>query len=1387
MLSGKYYRNKYIFWTPLLLLMLMLPQWVAAQTSLPACTADIADTDGDSITDDDGADGRIDIDKDGDGLIEICDLEGINEIRYQLDGSGYTTSTDAVKITHGCPTSGCVGYELVNSLDFDVDASYRSASSNKDAWTNPSAAGWQPIGSNRNRFSGVFEGNGHTISNLYIRRTSGDLGLYSVVDNDGKIMNVKLLDVDVDADVKIGSTDRIVALIGALVGDNRGTVINSYATGTVTGLYHTGGLVGYNRKAVINSYATVNVSGNDSVGGLVGSNFGSIINSYATGMVSGSKNVGGLVGFSEGSIINSYATGMVSGSESVGGLVGFNNEGSIINSYATGMVSGSESIGGLVGSGIGRSVESYWDTSKTKVMISAGGMAKTTVELQSPLASTGIYSDWSSNDWDFGASDHYPLLRYAQDGNLDACSNDITPSSTLPPCGVLLPNQSGRDRNKGLSGVFFLDGDRVAPVELTPLFSQATYHYDMTIVALNLDIQLRPYAVNDSAKIAIREGDTNYFSGDRPNGALSDMIELDGNETQITIVVTDTINAIPTTTTYTFEIVRLLPIRVDIDRSRLTFIVEEAAEDPDGAGNFSYQWQQQVLGLGWMNIAGATAPTYNLPADADGSIRYRLVNIKHIDGGGHITNYPNEGPFRISADDDGDGLIDIYILEDLDTMRYQLDGRGYRRNKDAKLIVQDCPGQVCSGYELRRDLDFNADVSYGSISNKVIWATALGWDPIGREDNRFSSIFEGNGHIISGLNIDRAGFPIGLFSALSANSEIKNVGLLDVDVSGSTHVGALIGRNDGSIINSYAFGTVAGGSTCGGLVGSNQSRSQIISSFANVSVKITNRTAGGLIGDNLGLIINSYAVGEISNRGTGISNGGLVGDNRGSIINSYATGNVVAQGSWSGGLVGGNFGSIKNTYARGAVSGSDRVGGLVGLSLVGSSIAYSYATGTVAGDEHVGGLIGFNSGDITTSYWDVDAGMQQMSAGGSPKTTVELQMPTAAGTTTTDVYYGWREDDWDFGHSNRYPVLNYVSGDVNACNSNAETVSLLPTCGTPLSQQRRGLDRVLLFVDDVDLTEMLTPSFSPVMFSYEAALATTATAIRVTLQPLASNADATIKITKQGDTTTDYFAGKSNDTLSDPIISSHSITLAVVVTDTLYGDITTDTIYTVEIAIPFTVTELMTSLDATAHSGGTIDEGGTATITFAVGGGSGNYRYQYKLIDGASERELSQLPPPVGLSMPADLVAAESISQTVKLNILVSDDDGHSFEYSEVITVRKVDNGVATVDVIRATSRTLTVKVGSDPDGDASKPSYEYKWQRREPEAGSSWQDIMSATDKSYTISNDLASVSGEFRVQVMYTDRQGYSKTVSDVIEYIAPSQGLKIRTKVFLEGPLR
>ena len=298
---------------------------------LPQCTISLNTTD-----DNDGVLWVIDIDKDDDGLIEICDLEGLDEMRYQLDGMGYKTtdSETVVPITTGC-SSTCTGFELTKSLDFMEDNSYRNTA-NKVTWTvanydDDSDTGWQPIGGDgiardgtvdNPSFNARLEGNGYTIANLMINRSSTDyIGLFGSIQSDATIANLGLLDVNI-----MGQT-----VIGSLVGRSyAGTVINSYATGRVTGSGGViGGLVGRNSDGnIMNSYAAVSVSGITGIGGLVGFNGiginSTIENSYATGSVSGTGNIstsirdltiGGLVGFNDRSstIKNSYARGRFQG------------------------------------------------------------------------------------------------------------------------------------------------------------------------------------------------------------------------------------------------------------------------------------------------------------------------------------------------------------------------------------------------------------------------------------------------------------------------------------------------------------------------------------------------------------------------------------------------------------------------------------------------------------------------------------------------------------------------------------------------------------------------------------------------------------------------------------------------------------------------------------------------------------------------------------------------------------------------------------------------------------------------------------------------------------------------------------------------------------------
>ena len=341
-----------------------------------------------------------DYDIDDDGLIDVNSLPKLDAIRYDLDGNG-TATDDAYDdaflgpmANMGCPASGCTGYELTADLDFDQNGDDSITSADTAYWNG--GAGWAPIGDNSNRFAAVFEGNGRTISNLFISRGAADyVGLFGATASGGGVRNVGVADAQVQGRNHVG----------ALVGNNLGRVSASWATGSVT-------------------------STDDSVGGLVGSSEGVIAASYSAASVratgSGSNNTGGLVGLLSGanaSILASYATGSVSGNHDVGGLVGAINTGVITASYSTGAVSGNDDVGGLVGVTVnGTITASYWDTVRSEQSLSDGGTGKTGAELRAPTGYSGIYAGWnldldgdSANDnpWDFGANYNYPTLRGA--------------------------------------------------------------------------------------------------------------------------------------------------------------------------------------------------------------------------------------------------------------------------------------------------------------------------------------------------------------------------------------------------------------------------------------------------------------------------------------------------------------------------------------------------------------------------------------------------------------------------------------------------------------------------------------------------------------------------------------------------------------------------------------------------------------------------------------------------------------------------------------------------------------------------------------------------------------------------------------------------------------
>ena len=329
----------------------------------------------------------VDYDEDNDNLIDVSNLHQLSAMHHDTDGNGVpaagagTTAHNSAfprKVDGlGCPAT-CAGYELVADLDFDENGDGQITSLDSAFWD--TGTGWNPIGDDSsNAYATTFRGNGHTINNLFINRTSnvGNLGLFASIANAGRIESLGVTNASINTGTMTGSYN------GILAGNNYGAIVACYTTGSITSNNFVGGLTGFSSAAtgttvtITSSYSTASVTADSTApnaGGLVGR-----VSRTGTGT---------------STIVNSYSTGEVNAAAG-GGLVGSNNSGS--------------------------ATASYWDTVTSGRSSSALGAGKTPRELQSVTDYTGIYSAWNANldgesgnddPWDFGNNMQYPMLDY---------------------------------------------------------------------------------------------------------------------------------------------------------------------------------------------------------------------------------------------------------------------------------------------------------------------------------------------------------------------------------------------------------------------------------------------------------------------------------------------------------------------------------------------------------------------------------------------------------------------------------------------------------------------------------------------------------------------------------------------------------------------------------------------------------------------------------------------------------------------------------------------------------------------------------------------------------------------------------------------------------------
>ncbi len=277
-----------------------------------------------------------------------------------FSGSGSGTEVDPYIITDVDQLQ-----EMNNELDAWYELGNNIDASGTSGWNG--GAGFVPIGNGSNKFTGHFDGKGHTITGLFVNRNADDKGLFGYTDSGSEVKNVGLIDFNITGS---GGSHN-----GCLIGFSYSDVTNCYSAGSVeASSNHSGGLIGLNCAPITNCYSRADLNNSYSyVGGLVGRN-------YAT------------------TVTNCYSAGHVDGDKwNIGGCIGENFSG-------------------------GTSPNCFWDIETSGQATSAGGIGKTTMEMKTK-------STFTDAGWDFG--NIWNILETVNNGYpfLIPVNDTISPSS----------------------------------------------------------------------------------------------------------------------------------------------------------------------------------------------------------------------------------------------------------------------------------------------------------------------------------------------------------------------------------------------------------------------------------------------------------------------------------------------------------------------------------------------------------------------------------------------------------------------------------------------------------------------------------------------------------------------------------------------------------------------------------------------------------------------------------------------------------------------------------------------------------------------------------------------------------------------------------------------
>lgn len=737
--------------------------------------------------------------------------------------------------------------------------------------------GWQPVGnSSSSAFKGVLDGNGKTISGLWINRSNSDyIGLF------GYASKASVMNLNIDAKSIIGND-----YVGGLFGFSGNTTINEVSlSGKIKGHNNIGGLSGYGGQIIISSSSLtvdINASGKK-IGGLVGS--GSICVSYGYGVsdciinskVLGLDDVGGAFGDISGKSSTIYVYADVKGNKNIGGICGYSRQLEINSSGFFGNVSGNECVGGLKGCNDGNGIISKC-FAIGDICVSGdyvGGLVGYNTGYFNSETITNSYYSGSVYGYNYTAG----LIGGAEQYQGNWIYNSYSTASI-----------SGSKYVGGLA----CNGDIKSSVAINTIVRAAEGKVARIAISGNLpEIGSTNENKSYNRTIVISQGVAQDIDEDAQNGS---------NASARTLKLKATYVAMGWDFTDTWEI-------------------QETECYP------YFMWQTAPPVITSQVVSGAT--TISGKCIDGGTVTLEIDGVKQ-----QMVSTDNSFSFAVSPLQAGHEVRISAKAEGKEQSYYTTEvvsylGKGTESDPYQVYNASDLTGVYRKGYfKLMNDIDLTNYINQFSPTE--------GWQSIGREGSE-TIHFDGNGHKITGLWCNSTRNNTGLFSCF-ANGSIKNLTVVTANgkqVKGGANTGILIGKLiNGTITNCKVIGTVADGTPVGGIVGMLEG-GKLISCQADVTINVTGEDSnvGGLAGEVTGDVEQCLTYGTLTATGKDSYVGGLVGLSKSgsSISNSYSSA-VVNSSLSAAGIVAYNYGVVNKCYAVGNLFSKNYGAGVVGYN-----------------------------------------------------------------------------------------------------------------------------------------------------------------------------------------------------------------------------------------------------------------------------------------------------------------------------------------------------------------------------------------------------------------------------------------------------------------------